>query len=287
MTRGFAQIVISDFTVGINEEGSDDMAEHRIRKNNIIYIIPNDELFVKWKNDEAFIDDYGRLMNRKTHRVLKELKHYVDDSPIVQQHAPSPSRTSFTVADHLKGVVRDSMMEAGKVLIDYAVDKFFCEVLPNVWYEHIVPFYHRTKEALTIEELKADTVLAQSRASTVAMVKPKSGMRMTQEEADVEKRKVLYHWLGVLSSLKKLHDSGETDIASTLAQLTDPAMLERVNGFLSENPNLIETDEYVKLHSLLGRELYREKQLIPIEAVEIATIAASYGYKVETEKTEE
>ena len=50
------------------------MAEHRVRKNNIIYIIPTDELFIKWKNDEAFIDEYGRLMNRKPHRVLKELR---------------------------------------------------------------------------------------------------------------------------------------------------------------------------------------------------------------------
>lgn len=287
MTRRSVQIVISDSTVEINEEVSDDMAEHRIRKNNIIYIIPNDELFVKWKNDEAFIDDYGRLMNRKPHRVLKELKHYVDDSPIVQQHTPSSPRTSFTVADHLKGVVRDSVMEVGEVLIDYAVDKFFYEVLPNVWYEHIVPFYHRTKEALTTEELKADTILAQSRASTVATVKPKSGTRMTQEEADAEKRKVLYHWLGMLSSLKKLHEADEMDIVSALAQLTDPAMLERVNGFLSENPNLLESDEYVKFHSILGRELYREKQFIPIEAFEITTIAAAYGYKVATEKTEE
>ena len=44
------------------------MAEHRVRKNNIIYIIPTDELFIKWKNDEAFIDEYGRLMNRKPHQ---------------------------------------------------------------------------------------------------------------------------------------------------------------------------------------------------------------------------
>lgn len=45
------------------------MAEHRVRKDNIIYIIPDDELFAKWKSDEAFIDEYGRLMNRKPHRV--------------------------------------------------------------------------------------------------------------------------------------------------------------------------------------------------------------------------
>ena len=33
------------------------MAEHRVRKNEIIYIIPTDELFQKWKSDEAYIDD--------------------------------------------------------------------------------------------------------------------------------------------------------------------------------------------------------------------------------------
>ena len=58
------------------------MAEHRVRKDNIIYIIPTDELFIKWESNEAFIDEYGRLMNRKPHRVLKELKHYVADSEV-------------------------------------------------------------------------------------------------------------------------------------------------------------------------------------------------------------
>ena len=110
---------------------------------------------------------------------------------------------------------------------------------------------------------------------------------MTQEEADMEKRKVLYHWLEMLTSLKKLQDAGEIDATSTLAQLTDPATLERVNGFLSENPNLLETDKYIMLHDLLGRDLYKEKQLIPLEAAEITTIAASYGYKAKTEKTED
>lgn len=30
------------------------MSEHKVRKNNIIYIIPSDELFIKWRNDEAY-----------------------------------------------------------------------------------------------------------------------------------------------------------------------------------------------------------------------------------------
>lgn len=275
----------------INEEGSDDMAEHRIRKNNIIYIIPDDELFTKWKNDEAFIDEYGRLMNRKPHRVLRELKHYVDNSPMVQQRTAPPAepvRKRSPVKDYLKDSVRDTVMDISEVVIDRAVDAFFYEVLPNVWHEHIVPFYRRTKEALTAKELKADAVLAKSKTSDVATVKPKAtGARMTQEEADAEKRKVLYHWLGMLSSLKKLHDAGEMDIDSTLAQLTEPAMLERVNALLNENPNLLETDKYIVLHSLLGRDLYEERQLIPIRAAEITTIAESYGYEARNDKMED
>ncbi len=91
----------------------------------------------------------------------------------------------------------------------------------------------------------------------------------------------------MLSSLKKLHDAGEIDIDSTLAQLTEPAMLKRVNGLLSENPNLLETDKYITLHNLLGRDLYEEKQLIPIRAAEITTIAEAYGYKAKTEIMED
>lgn len=280
--------VISDSIVGINKGGRGVMAEHKVKKKNIIYIIPNDELFDKLMNDEAFIDEYGRLMSRKPHRVLKELKHYVDDTSIVVRRTPTPIRTQPTVGEQLKDAVRDSVIEASGHLIDRAVDAFFYEVLPNVWYEHIVPFFRQTKEALTSKELKVDTVLAKSNTSDVATVKPKSTSReMTQEEIDLEKRKVLYHWLGMLASLKKLQGAGEIDADATLAWLTEPATLGRINDLLSENPNLLETDKYITLHDLLGRDLYRGKQLIPIEAAEVTMIAISYGYKAETEKTEE
>lgn len=290
MTRRFALAAISGSTAGINKGGCG-MAEHRVRKDNIIYIIPNDDLFTKWKSNEAFIDEYGRLMNRKPHRVLRELKHYAENIPTVQQgtSAPpaAPVRKSSPVKDYLKDTVRDTAMEATEIIVDRAVDIFFYEVLPNVWHEHIVPFYRRTKEALTSKELKADAVLAQKKASVPATTKPKAATKMTQEEADVEKRKVLYHWLEMLSSLKKLHDAGEIDIGDIMVQLTDPATLERVNGFLSENPNLLETDKYIALHSLLGRNLYEEQQLIPIRAAEITTIATKYGYDVRNNKMED
>lgn len=90
------------------------MAEHRVRKDNIIYIIPTDELFIKWESNEAFIDEYGRLMNRKPHRVLKELKHYVADSEVQENYA-SP----------IKDLVRDKMVEYTKYAIDRVGDVFF------------------------------------------------------------------------------------------------------------------------------------------------------------------
>lgn len=267
------------------------MAEHRVRKDSIIYIIPNDELFAKWKSDEAFIDEYGRLMNRKPHRVLRELKYYAENTPTVQQKTLAPpftlARKSSPVKDYIKDTVRDAAMDTTEIIVDRAVDIFFYEVLPNVWHEHIVPFYRRTKEVLISKELKADAVLAQKKANVPATIKPKATTKMTQEEADAEKRKVLYHWLGMLSSLKKLHDAGEIDIGATMVRLTDPAMLERVNGFLSENPNLLETDKYIVLHSLLGRDLYEEQRLVPIRAAEITTIAAKYGYDARNNKMED
>ena len=83
--------------------------------------------------------------------------------------------------------------------------------------------------------------------------------------------------MGLLSSLTKLRNAGELDVESTLAQLTEPMMIERVNALLGENPNLLETDKYILLHSLLGRDLYMEGQLIPIRAAEIKKVAKNNG----------
>ena len=104
-----------------------------------------------------------------------------------------------------------------------------------------------------------------------------SSKAMTKEEVDAEERKLLYHWIGLLSSLTKLQNVGELDVESTLAQLTEPMMIERVNALLRENPNLLETDKYILLHSLLGRDLYMEGQLIPIRAAEIKKVAKNNG----------
>lgn len=266
------------------------MTEHRIRKNEIIYIIPTDELFMKWSNGEAFIDEYGRLMNRKPHRVLKELKHYVANAPAVQQRTVSssavPTPKSSLVMEYLKDTVRDRAIGNLEGIIDRAVDKLFYDVLPNVWHEHIVPFYYMAKESLTAKELKIDVTQLQTTKSKTVVAKPRPNVKMAKEETDAEKRKVLYHWLGLLDSLAKLQNAGELDVSFTLEQLTNPAMLKRVNVFLSENPNLLETDRYILLHSLLGRDLYKEGRLLPIEAAEVKLVAASYGFKTDSEKME-
>ena len=225
------------------------MSEHKVRKNNIIYIIPSDELFIKWRNDEAFIDDYGRLMNRKPHRVLKELKHYVDDSIMEEDF-------SFS----LKDLFIDKIGECAEAVIDRTVDIFFYEVLPSVWHKHVVPFFSEAKDILFSKELKIDQIQREAELKAIK-TETVSSKAMTKEEVDAEERKLLYHWIGLLSSLTKLQNVGELDVESTLAQLTEPMMIERVNALLRENPNLLETDKYILLHSLLGRDLYMEGQL--------------------------
>lgn len=114
MTRRSVLAVTSGSIAETNKEGGCGMAEHRVRKDNIIYIIHDDELFAKWKRDEAFIDEYGRLMNRKPHRVLRELKHYVENTPMVQQRTSAPPaapvRKSSPVKDYIKDTVRDTAM---------------------------------------------------------------------------------------------------------------------------------------------------------------------------------
>ena len=51
----------------------------------------------------------------------------------------------------------------------------------------------------------------------------------------------------------------------------------RVNEILEENPNNLETEKYITLHDLLGRDLYKDKQLIPIRGEEIVTLVEKRG----------
>ena len=181
------------------------MAEHNVPYNGIIYIISNDELYWKYENGEAFIDKYGRLIDSKSKKVIKELEHKGDRRPVVQRNVVVVQQPEeHPIRDAAKQAIADVAYDSIHKGVDWAFDVG----IPYLWHEHIVPFFHRTKEALTTKELKADAVLAKSKASTdVAVKQQKTGTKMTREESDAEKRKVLYHWIGMLNSLKKLHDA--------------------------------------------------------------------------------
>ena len=260
------------------------MPRHEVLLHGIIYVIPTDELYEKYLNGEAIIDKYGRLMNQKPYRILRELECYSESEPLARQDY-NDEPTSLSPEDYIKVAVQEGLKEAGRVVANKAIKYFSEEVLPRVWEEKFVPFCQQAKEALTAKELKAQTLLSQAQTSVEIAETPR--ITLTQQETDAEKRKILYYWLNMLNSLKKLHDAGEIDANIVLAQLTDPARLQDVNCLLSEHPNLLEADQHITLHSLLGRNLYEEKQLIPITAEEIITIAETYGYAEVTEKMEE
>lgn len=251
------------------------MAEHRIRKNGIIYIVPTDELFQKLRKNEAFIDDYGRLVDIRTKRIIKELKQIADNQPVVVVQPKEEHPIMNAIVDGAVDGIRDAVY---KWIYGLVYDE-----IPYIWQEKVVPVLETLREYKENGgKLKCERILEkqQVNASKTVMAKPRPSMKMTKEEADAEKRKVLYHWIGLLDGLTKLQNAGELDIASALEQLTTPAMLERVNGFLSENPNLLETDRYILLHRLLGRDLYKEIQFLPIETVEIEKVAISHGLKI-------
>lgn len=248
------------------------MAEHRIRKNGIIYIIPTDELFQKLRKNEAFIDDYGRLVDARTKRVIKELKPIADNQPVVVVQPKEEHPIKDAIVDGAVDGIRDAVYKG--------IDWLVYDEIPYIWQEKVVPGLETLREYKENGgKLKCERILEkkQVNADETVMAKPRPNMKMTKEEADAEKRKALYHWIGLLDSLTKLHNAGELNITSTLEQLTNSAMLERVNVFLSENPNLLETDKYILLHSLLGRDLYEEGRLLPIEAAEVKKVAASHG----------
>lgn len=254
------------------------MAEHEVEKNNLIYIIPNDELFEKYKDDEAFIDDYGRLINRKTHRVIKELKHYVDDRPIKVDSKPNDPMRAAKNESPLMDYCKEKTLEAFKYYLEEGLDWLFYEGLPNLWHKHAVPFFHQAKDALKTKEIKAEKVLRDTpKKDTSVVAKYSTKKTMTVEAAELEKKKILYHWFEMLISLKKLHDADEIDYDYAVAQLTNDNMLKRANAMLEENPNFLESEKYNKLHDLLGRDLYKDKQLIPIRGKEILTLVEKYG----------
>lgn len=267
------------------------MAEHRIKRDGIIYTIPNDELFEKLKSGDATIDKQGHLVDKKTGNIIKWLDFRADEDT-AHEKCPLPQppiKSEPTVSDGLKQIAVNAFLDVSEELIDRAVDKFFYEVLPGVWKEHIVPFCHDVKDALTAKELKVDSVKPKTKAAELlAKQQAQPKVPMTAEEIDAEKRKAVYHWLGMIENLTKLQNAGEIeDLSDTLTQLTSPATLQKVNAYLGENQNLLEVDKYLTLQGLLGRDLYKEKEYVPIEAAEIKQIAMTYEQRFNDKNMED
>lgn len=278
------------------------MAEHRISKNGIIYVIPNDELYQKYKNGEAFIDKYGRFVNAKTHRVIKELTHYADKHDVIQKVTVPPSpvqnKKKSPTVEHFKRRAANQAINIGDDVIEKGLNWFTYDiVLPNIkkfWDRKVIPFAYDLKDAFSSKKLKVDdiqekhskmsNVVTEVLTSTPTQETGGMTINMTKEEADSEKRKVLYHWLGLLDGLTKLHNAGEIDINEVLEQLTNPEAIKRVNEILYDNPNILEMDKYIQFRSLLGRDLFQENKLVPIQMNEIAEIVKLHNFELETDK---
>ena len=241
------------------------MSEHRVKRNGIIYIIPNDELYQKYIKNEAFIDDYGRLMNRRPNRVLKELKHIGDDRPVVLVQPQE---------DH---PIRDAVVSK---VTDVVVDTIVYDVMPKLWHYKLKPGIKRMYHSvISGKKTKAETIIEKKqpakRVSTAQLVrKPETEKqeksKMTEEEIIAVQKSAITHYIGLLEDLRTLHDAGVIDdVSKTLEQLTNPATIEQFNQALSSNPNLLEMTQHIKVATLLGRNLFQNGIYVPLQQEEI------------------
>ncbi|MCD7804977.1 MAG: hypothetical protein LUH03_07520 [Oscillospiraceae bacterium] len=233
------------------------MTEHYVEREGIIYVIPDDKLYKKYDNDEAYIDIHGSLRDSKSHKYLKRLDFFANNPPEAQTEPLPPYRS---IGSQVKDDVRDFMVEGANIFIDWGVDKFLNDVF--------IPKIKEVRYALTNKDIKALSIVKNSNP-----VIEDSLTKMTAEEIEAEERSAVYHWLAMLKSLKKIKNAGVIDMSETLEKLTDPVMLQKVNSYFDKNPELLETEECVTSLSLLGRDLYQEEQFVPIQAEEIEAIA--------------
>lgn len=241
------------------------MAKHRVKQNGIFYCIPDDELYSLYRNGEAFIDKYGRLINSKTKRVIKELEQSADERPI---YVLPPQE------DH---PIRDAVVSK---VTDVVVDTIVYDVMPKIWHYKLKPGIKRIYHSvISGKKTKAETIIEKKqpakRVSTAQLVKkPETDKQkkttMTEEEILIEQKKAIIHYIGLLESLRKLHEAGVIDDENkVLEQLINPAAIESFNKTLSTNPNLLEMTQSFKVTALLGRDLFQNGIYVPIQQEEI------------------
>lgn len=241
------------------------MAKHRVKQNGIFYCIPDDELYSLYRNREAFIDKYGRLINSKTKRVIKELEQSADDRPI---YVLPPQE------DH---PIRDAVVSK---VTDVVVDTIVYDVMPKIWSYILEPKIKRIYHSvISGKKTKAETIIEKERpakrVSTAQLVRKtetekQEKSKMTEEEIIAVQKSAITHYIGLLEDLRTLHDAGVIDdVSKTLEQLTNPATIEQFNQALSSNPNLLEMKQHIKVTTLLGRDLFQNGIYVPLQQEEI------------------
>lgn len=253
------------------------MPKHRVKRNGIFYIIPNDELYQRYRNGEAFIDKYGRLIDSQTKRVVKELEQIADERPIVLVQPPKEHPFRDAAREALAGGLRD--------VINMGVDKLIYDGIPFLWNEKVKPAIvaykeyvgngRKTKVEMMIEEAQTQKETANIQIPAKPKAESSARTHMTEDEILEEQRKAVLHYIGLLESLTKLHNAGVIDRDNVLAQLTNPATIKQFNQTISENPNLLEMTQHIKLTGLLGRDLFQSGIFVPIEAKEIEVLATN------------
>lgn len=241
------------------------MAKHRVKQNGIFYCIPDDELYSLYRNGGAFIDKYGRLINSKTKRVIKELEQSADDRPI---YVLPPQE------DH---PIRDAVVSK---VTDVVVDTIVYDVMPKLWHYKLKPGIKRIYHSvISGKKTKAETILEKKqgvkRVSTAQLAKKSETDKqkktsMTEEEIIAVQKSAITHYIGLLEDLRTLHDAGVIDdVNKTLERLTNPAAIEQFNQALSSNPNLLEMTQHIKVATLLGRNLFQNGIYVPLQQEEI------------------
>lgn len=253
------------------------MARHPVKKNGIIYIIPNDELYYQYRNNETDIDKYGRLINTQTKRVVKELEQRADNRPVVvvQPREEHPIRDAFT----------DSAEKCLSYAVKRGLDWLFYDELPYLWHNKVVPSIESLKEyrknggKLKIESIIEKEHSNPSDSATLLSTKQRAVSKdktfMTEEELLMVQKEAVLNYIRLLECLTKLHNAGVIDKNSTLEQLTNPKAIEQFNQTLAKNPNLLEMTQHIELNRLLGRDLFQSGEFVPIEVKEIESLATN------------
>lgn len=238
------------------------LSRHEVEKNGIVYIIPDDELYQKYVNDEAFIDEYGRLINRKPHRVLKELKHFTYDvskEDIAVDYSYETSSPPWGI---------DFLWETARELWN---DEEFRANVKTLYHLKIKPACRKMWKTITGKsKTKASQIVAKSKLVKETQLTCDT---LTNNDIDKIEKDLVYHWFCVLADLAQLKNAGAIDEEYQkwiFEQLSNPIAIEQANRFLEKNLQILQLHNS-NLTGVLNRELVQNGQFIPISIDEVRT----------------